>query len=234
MVSFEKKTGNVAWKISRNYETPTENTDSYATPVVVTHAGRQQILVWGAEHVTAHDGTDGELLWHCNGFNPNQTPNWPSVASAVVSGDVLVIPYGRGSLLTGIRLGGSGDVSKSHRLWTREGTRGFVPTPAVYRGMVYFLGDRGEIECINPATGKSLWSDALPKHRGKYYASPLVADGKLYAAREDGVVFVTTINGDFKVLSENPMGEQMIASPVPLPGGRLLLRGENHLFCAGQ
>jgi len=32
------------------------------------------------------------------------------------------------------------------------------------------------------------------------------------------------------VLSENPMGERIIATPTPIPG-RLLLRGDKHLFC---
>ena len=86
------------------------------------------------------------------------------------------------------------------------------------------------MSCIDPKTGKTLWSGALPKHRRKYYASPTIADGKLYAAREDGVVFVAQVNGEFKVLSENAMGEQMIASPVPV-ANYLLLRGERHLWC---
>jgi hypothetical protein len=47
------------------------------------------------------------------------------------------------------------------------------------------------------------------------------------------VIFVASIDGKFELLSENDMGEQIIAAPVPV-GGRLLLRGEKHLFCVGQ
>ena len=54
--------------------------------------------------------------------------------------------------------------------------------------------------------------------------------GKLYATREDGVIFVADVTGKFKVLAENNMGERVIASPVPV-ANRLLLRGERHLFC---
>jgi hypothetical protein len=53
---------------------------------------------------------------------------------------------------------------------------------------------------------------------------------KLYAAREDGVVFVAQVEGKFEMLAENPMEEQVIASPVPVDN-RLLIRGEKHLFC---
>jgi outer membrane protein assembly factor BamB len=155
------------------------------------------------------------------------------VASPVVVGDMAVVPYARGDRLHGIKLGGSGDVTATHRIWRRDDSGAFVPTPAEYKGRVYVLRDKGEVDCVNPATGQSFWTDALPKTKDKYYASPLVADGKLYAAREDGVVFVARIEGKFEVLSENDMGEQMIGSPVPV-SNRLLLRGVNHFFCVGE
>ncbi|MGE5608895.1 MAG: PQQ-binding-like beta-propeller repeat protein, partial [Bacillota bacterium] len=101
-----------------------------------------------------------------------------------------------------------------------------------YKGRVYLLRDRGEVECIDPATGKSLWGGKLPKSGSNYYASPTVADGKLYAAREDGAVFVVRVDAEFEVLAENDMGERLIASPVAV-SNRLLLRGEEHLFCVG-
>lgn len=154
------------------------------------------------------------------------------MASPVLAGEIAVVPYGRGNRLHGIKLGGSGDVTATHRLWTRDDTGSFVPTPAEAGGRVYLLRDRGEIECIDPTTGKTLEKRALPKHRSNYYASPVVAGGKLYAAREDGAVFVVRVNGAFQVLSENAMGERLVASPVPV-AGRLLLRGEKHLFCVG-
>jgi outer membrane protein assembly factor BamB len=229
LVAYEKQSGEMAWQIDRHYETPTENHDSYATPLVVDREGRQEILVWGADHVTAYGADDGKLLWSSSGFNPNQKPNWISVASPIVSGETLIILYGRAAHMAGLRLGGSGDVTKTHRLWTRDGVGADVPTPAVFEGHVYVLGDRGTISCIDPNSGESLWARDLPKHRAKYYASPTIAGGKLYAAREDGVVYVAQITGGFRILAENPMNEKIIASPVPI-AGKLLIRGERHLF----
>jgi hypothetical protein len=60
-----------------------------------------------------------------------------------------------------------------------------------------------------------------------------LAGGNLYAAREDGVVFAAQTGKEFKILSENPMGEKIIASPVPV-SNRLLLRGEDSLFLVGS
>jgi outer membrane protein assembly factor BamB len=103
----------------------------------------------------------------------------------------------------------------------------------VHQGRIILVRDRGEVECLDPVTGKTIWTGAFPKHRTNFYASPLIAGGKLYAPREDGMVFVASIENDqFKLLSENKMDESVIASPVPA-GNRILIRGEKHLFCVG-
>src|SRR5262249_47933017 len=139
-------------------------------------------------------------------------PNWPAVASPVISGETVVVACGRADrgqpLLYGIGLGGTGDVTTTHRVWKRDDTGTFVPTPAEYGGRVYLLRDRGEIECLDAGTGKTVWRGAFPKASANYYASPLVAAGKLYAAREDGTVFVATVDSGFQLVAENKMGER--------------------------
>ena len=62
------------------------------------------------------------------------------------------------------------------------------------------------------------------------YSSPVIANGVLYAAREDGTVFTAKVDEKFELLGENPMGERIVASPVPA-ANRLFLRGDKHLFC---
>jgi outer membrane protein assembly factor BamB len=240
LAAFDKATGQMRWKVPRNYETPEEDDNSYTTPLLLEHQGKQALLVWGAEHLTAHDTSDGRLLWSCGEFNPKAVANLPPVASPVIAGDIAVVPFGKPgseSRLYGIRLGGTGDVTATHRVWRRDDTGTFVPTPAEYKGRIYLLRDRGGVECLDPATGKTLWQHALPKDSSdyyasssNYYASPLVAGGMLYAIREDGVVFVARVEGTFEILAENHMGERIIASPAAV-SDRLLIRGERHLFC---
>jgi len=236
LAAFDKRTGELRWKVPRNYETPREGDHSYATPILINHDRREALLVWGGQHLTAHDAADGSLLWSCGEFNPEAKPLWPTVASPVVAGNVAVVCYGRADRgqprLHGIQLGGDDDVTSTHRLWKRDDAASFVPTPAAYQGRVYLLGDRGGIECLDPSTGKSFWSDALPKASSSYYASPLVAGGNLYAAREDGAVFVASVGDSFELLAENRLNDRIIASPVPM-GNRLLIRGEANLYCLG-
>ncbi len=229
LVALDKGTGKVAWKVERNYKTPREGDHSYSTPIVTQQNGREALLVWGAERLTAHDAANGNILWSCAGFNPQKRGNWVVVSSFVKVGDMAVVPYGRGSKLAGIKLDGKGDVTATHRTWETEASS-FVPTPAAHGGHVYTVRDRGEVLCTNPKNGETIWKGQFPKNRASYYSSPSIGDDKIYAAREDGTVFVAEIEGGFKLLSENNMGERIIASPVPVRS-RLLIRGEQHLFC---
>ena len=122
-------------------------------------------------------------------------------------------------------------MTTTNHVWKREDVGTFVPTPVAYQGRVYLVRDRGEVECIDPVTGKTIWGDAFPKSSVKFYASPLIAGGNLYAPREDGVVFVAAVTDDkFKLLAENDMDEPVIGSPVPVLN-RIFIRGEKHLFC---
>ena len=235
LAAFDKVTGEMAWKVARNYSTPTECDHGYTTPLIIQHQGKESIMVWGAEHLTIHNATDGQVSWSCGNFNPGANKLWPAIATPVIVGDMVVIAYGRNDRgvprLHGIRLSGSGDVTQTNHVWQRDDVGTFVPTPAVYKGRVILVRDRGEVASIDPVTGKTIWEGAFPKNRANYYASPLIAGDKLYAPREDGTVFVASVANDkFEVLSENNMAESVIGSPVPV-SNRILIRGEQHLFC---
>ncbi len=236
LAAFDKTNGEMVWKVARNYDTPVECDHGYTTPLVIQHAGQESLLVWGAEHLTIHNASDGQMTWTCGNFNPDRNKLWPAIATPVIIGDMAIIAYGRNDRglprLHGVRLTGSGDVTETNHVWMRDDVGTFVPTPVAYKGHVYLVRDRGEVECLDPATGKNIWSARFPKGRANYYASPLIAADHLYAPREDGVVFVASVaSGKFQLLAENNMEEPVIGSPIPV-ANRIFLRGERHLFCA--
>ena len=238
VAAFEKETGKLAWKVDRNFETPREGDQGYATPVLIDFQDKPALLVYGAEHLTIHDVTDGKLLWQCGGFNPEKSELWPTIAMPVVVDDVAVVAAGRNDrklpLLYGVKLDGSGDVSETNIIWKRDDIGTFVPCPAVWEGKVYLVRDQGEVECLNAADGTSFWRERFAKHRSKYYSSPLIAGGLLYCSREDGAVFVVDIrDGEFKLLAEAELKESVIASMVPLDK-KVLVRSVKHLYCFGK
>jgi outer membrane protein assembly factor BamB len=237
LAAFDKASGELAWKVERNYETPKENDHGYTTPLVIEHDGQEAILTWGAEHITIHAAADGRLLWSCGNFNPQRSAMWPTIASPVIVDEMVVVAFGRADRrsprLFGVRLTGSGDVTRTNHVWDRDDVGAFVPTPLVHDGKVIVLGDRGDIHCLDPETGETIWQDRFPQARANFYASPLLIGDHLYTVREDGTAFVSRIVGrTHELLAENEMGQAIIGSPVPFGDG-ILFRGDSDLFFVG-
>jgi outer membrane protein assembly factor BamB len=227
VAAFSLKDGSPAWKTPRQYTRPKESDQAYSTPQLVKLDGRDVVVTFGADHLTAHDAENGKLLWDDDSYNPRDAEMWRVIGSPVISGDVLFAPFGRGEWATAVRLSAAGPT----KLWERadRGLSSEVPTPVVDGDKAYMLTDRGGVKCLDLQTGKELWSGELPRNRNRYYASPVLAGGKLYCPREDGMLFVVGAGDSFELLSENNMGEKIVASPAPIREG-LLIRGFNHLF----
>ena len=237
LVAFDRGTGAVLWKQDRMLGAPEEAAQSYSTPVVV--AGdpakgepAEVLFVLGADHVTAHDAATGKELWRVGSLNPKQDKFFRSIASPVVAGDLVIAPYARGNTITAIRRGGAGDVTATHVAWVRNDLGADVPTPAVQGGRVYVCTDKGHVECLEAASGKTLWQGELPKNRHAYSASPVLVDGRLVVTREDGHATTLAAGDAFEVLAEGDVGEMTVATPVFVDGG-IFLRTHDALWCLG-
>lgn len=233
VVAYDKTSGKQAWKQDRNLGAPSEAAQSYTTPVVINENSRETLIVLGADHVTAHDAATGSELWRVGGLNPRAQQFFRSISSPVVSNDIVIAPYARGATITGIRLGGSGDVTKSHVLWTKQGLGADVPTPAAKDGRVYVCTDKGEVACLDAEKGDTLWSGRVEQNRNAYSSSPMLAGGHIYLAREDGKVFVLKQGDAFQQVAANSLdGEFVVATPVFIDG-QILIRTLDRLYCIG-
>jgi outer membrane protein assembly factor BamB len=235
LAAFDRRTGAVRWKVDRNLDSVEEAHQAYSTPLVLEEKGRETLVTLGADHVTSHDAATGELLWIAGGFNPNREKFWRSIAGPVLGAEGLVAaPYARGGTLTGVKLGGSGDVTATHKVWeTRDAAPVDVPTPAAHQGKIYVCSDKGKLTCVDALTGKTEWQVETEKARAGFSASPVLAEGRAYLTREDGVVFVVDL-AKREVVARNAMDDEFtVATPVPAPG-KWLLRSEKTLVCVGQ
>jgi outer membrane protein assembly factor BamB len=249
VAAFERATGSLLWKQDRVLDAPEEAAQSYSTPVVV--AGKadkgepaEMLVVLGADHVTAHDAADGREIWRVGGLNPTGHKYFRSIASPVVAGDLVIAPYARGETITAIRRGGRGDVTSSHVAWVRTDLGSDVPTPAVKDGSIIVCTDKGRVECLAAATGKTLAKTELPKNRNAYSASPVIVEGRVIVTREDGessvLAWPAASSGEpaagpdaFKLLGQGVVDEMTVATPVCVDG-RIFLRTHDSLWCLGE
>jgi outer membrane protein assembly factor BamB len=234
LICLDKTTGKEIWKTDREFDTAAESGDAYTTPHVLELDGRETVVCWGADHLTGHAADNGELLWTCGGFNPEKVGMWRVIASSVVTEGIAVVPFERGKSLAGVKLGGSGDITESAMLWKSSECGSDAATPIAHDGKVFVLSDggkdRGTVTCVDAKTGKVDWQSKLPKGAQVYYSSPLLAGDTFYFPREDGVVFSAKLGPKgLENITENAVGENMIASPVVVDD-MLLLRGDSHLM----
>ncbi len=139
-----------------------------------------------------------------------------------------------------IRPGATGDItlsswerSNEFVAWHRERRGPYMPTPVVYRGMLYSLDNGGILDAYDLQTGKDVYRQRIEHAGFGFSASPVVSDGMIYLSSEDGDIFVVRAGSQFELLSRNPIGEPLLATPA-LSEGTMYVRGARHLFAIGS
>jgi len=218
LAGVNRKTGELVWRTAR------ANEQSYGSPVVAHVAGRDQVIVSGANTTAGYDPDNGVQLWHCEGPS-DVTANTAACdpQHVFVSGG-----YSQKNLLC-IRADGSGDVTDSHVQWQvdRKGVA-YVPSPLWHAGRLWLVdGQGGILTCFEAETGQKLYQKRIG---GGFSASPLLVGELILAPDEQGRVHVWRAGKAFEEVAVNDLGEPIFASPV-FCGGQLFLRTEGHLYC---
>ena len=225
VLALDAKTGETIWKQDRDEQS------SWATPLVVEHKGRTQVIVNASNRVRSYDLEDGELIWECGGQVGNVTPS-PVAANGVV---YCMSGY-RGSAACAISLDSEGDVTGTDKvLWKLNRGTPYVPSPLLARGLLYFTqSNNGILSCVEAATGKPVIERTRLPGVSNVYASPVAAAGRIYFVGRDGTTLVIEQGRELKVLATNKLDEPIDASPA-LAGNEMFLRSKEHLYCiAGE
>jgi outer membrane protein assembly factor BamB len=221
LVALDKKTGKEVWRATGMKE-------SWNTPIIVPAGGREELVVAIFGKVLGLDPATGEKLWSCA-----TDIGWYMVPSLVHDKDVVYCIGGRSGGGLAVRAGDRGDVTATHRVWTmKKGSN--VSSPVLHEGHLYFLHENlGMAVCVEAATGKVVFEERIPG-AGQFYASAVLADGKLYGVARRGGVFVVAAKPQFEFLAHNQVGDRSSfdASPA-VDGRRLLIRSDKSLYCIG-
>ena len=134
--------------------------------------------------------------------------------------------------LTAVRLAGQGDVTASNVVWRMEKGYPNIPTPLIYRGVMYLMKEGGIVSTVDPANGKILKQGRTPDALEEYYASPVAADGKIFLVSASGKVTVLKADAQWEILAMNDLGEEVWATPA-IAGSNLFIRTRNALYSFG-
>ncbi|MGO9200920.1 MAG: PQQ-binding-like beta-propeller repeat protein [Limisphaerales bacterium] len=201
---------------------------SFGTPLLVKTASRDELVMTFPNRVSAYDPLTGKQLWFAEG------PGDTFYASPASGEDALVAMssgMGSGSALA-LKPGGSGDVTESRRLWRLERTRSHIGSSVSWEGRLYSIADDGTAECLDLATGKTVWQQRLRGSgaRTSSWSSIVLAGGRLYVPNQSGDVFVLRAGPAFELLAINSVKERTNAS-LAVSDGDLFLRTDQSLWC---
>jgi len=110
---------------------------------------------------------------------------------------------------------GRGDVTRSAQVWSYALEKHVMATPAVWRGLVFTTDCGHKLHCVDAATGKALWTHDAG---AEVWASPLVADGKVWFATRRGEIFIFAADKEKKLLSQTNLGDAISGTPVAANG----------------
>ncbi len=222
IAALDQATGKVRWKIDRKI-----NKMTYSTPILVENGGQTQLI-----NACLDDGLmglnprTGKILWRTPDTFTLRTVAMPVYWKGHVFGSCG--GGGKGKLMTAVKLGGQGNVTKTHVAWERKRSLPYVPTPIAYGDYLYLWLDNGIVVCVDAKTGAEQWNERVG--RGDFSSSPVCIDGKIYCSSRTGEFTVVDASPQFKIRGRSQLGEQTHATPA-VSNGRMFIRGFEHLYC---
>lgn len=232
VMAVDAKTGKVEWKKDRMTGAAEEAQDSYSSPFLLRVNGAVQLVCAGAEVINAYHPTTGEEIWTFGGLKVNHPYGRTIAGPAGGDGVIAVVASGfqnRGYTV-GIRAGGKGNITETHKLWTSQKYSADCPTPLLYQGKLYSIRDDGNASCLDAKTGEVHWQERLFTENVK--VSPVAADGRVYFTSGQGNCHVVKASATFEVLARNELNETTLSTPA-IAGGRIYLRTDGGLYCVG-
>jgi outer membrane protein assembly factor BamB len=128
--------------------------------------------------------------------------------------------------------GGKGDVTRSHVAWTVTRGLPYIPSPLVYRGLLYTVNRQGRLSAFEVKTGKEVYVAEQVGLTGAY-ASPVAANGHIYLCGLDQSVIVVRAGDVLEKVSSAKLDDRIVATPA-VAGNTLYIRTNKSLYAFAE
>lgn len=213
LAALDTKDGRNLWKLDRPREI------NWVTPTIREAQGKTEIVFLGKTGAYAYSAEDGKVIWSVKG-------EAGAIASPLVFGNEVLLPFRNDLVCVKPANGEAPEVWKSAKLVSS------AATPLLYEGKLYSISRAGLLVCADPKTGKEIWSERLK--RGTYWASPVAADGKIFAFNDEGTCTIIAAGGEkAEIISTNDIGSELMGTPA-IANGSIILRTVNGIYCIAK
>jgi outer membrane protein assembly factor BamB len=204
IAALRRETGKEVWKRER----PSD--PNYPSPIVLSVAGRDQLLMTGCDLITSLNPLTGETLWEVPGATTE------CVTSTVTDGTLV---YSSGGYpknhISAVKADGSKQI-----VWENK-ERVYVPSMLIRDGYLYAVLDAGIAMCWEAASGKEMWKERLG---GNFSSSPILVGDTIFATSETGETHIFKANPhEFEKVGKNKLGDEVFATPA-VSRGQLFMR----------
>jgi outer membrane protein assembly factor BamB len=223
IVALDKRTGKELWRNPRNEPT------GWATPFIIEHGGKTQVIV-NATRVRSYDLATGKELWSCSGIGSNPVP------TPVAGGDTVYVMSGhREPKLYAIALGNTGDLTGTAAVrWSYNKSTPYVPSPVLVGDSLYFIqGNTGKLSAFDIKTGQPHFEAEQLEGIFGTYASLVTTKDRIYVLGREGKCAVLKPGNKVEILATNKLDDRTDAS-MAIVGNELLIRGKENLYCIAK
>lgn len=224
VVALDKRNGKTIWKRDRNddFDYKTDNGDlkkGFGTPAIYEIGGRKHLICPAAVAAVAYAPETGKTLWtvRTGGMNASAVP--------LFHNGLVYLSNGMGKFLA-VRPDPEKGKHEAKIVWTKSRTMSRAPSQILLGNRIYMAADQGFAICMEASSGKILWQERIG---GRYFASPLYANGNIYCFGELGKVVVVAAKDKYRKLASFDMGEGFMASPAVV-GNTMILRTKKALY----
>ncbi len=220
ITALNADTGETVWKTERD-ELP-----SWGTPTVVETAAGPVIVTNASNFIRAYDPRTGRELWKLGGSSKITAP------TPIFGEGLIIVASGRQPErpIFAIRPDPKGNIKLA---WSRMMRGPYMPTPLIYRGLLYVLDNSGVFDAYTLRNGEEVYRQRMPNIGSGFSASPVAADGKIYLTSEDGEISVIAAGSRFRRIAANDMGEPIMATPA-LSQGVMYVRSAKAVVAVGR
>ncbi len=219
LIAYDKQSGQVAWEAG-------DDQISYASPVLTTISGVQQIVYVSEKKIAGYELNDGKQLWQ---------HEWPSHSNADANcsqgipqpDERVLVSKGYGIGATLLQLKKTGEQFAAEPIWeSRRVLKTKYTNVTVIAGFAYGLSD-GVLECVEVESGKQKWRG------GRYGHGQLLGVGdKLLVLGEDGdLMLVAADPQKFRQLGKIEALKGISWNNLCLSGKTLLIRNGKQAAC---
>ena len=211
LYGLDPVTGKTIW------ETPRAVSASWSSPIALSIDGKPAVVVVADPGIAAYDVASGTQLWHAEGLSGE------IAASSTFGGGKVYIAQ-QGSIMMAV------SATNGKIAWkTSDPALPDIGSLAYGSGLVFLSTSDGTFSAIDGGTGKIVWEKRLEKPAR---SSPIVVGDEVYLLGLDGVMRVFRASKTFSAVGRHRLGEPAESTPA-FAGGRMVIRGDHHLFCIG-